>query len=130
MKKSINKILALALAAVMVLTLLPATAFAAESVSYIDGDGGSQSVSATAVTNSDTTWTNGWYYVSGNVTIDHSVEVTGDVKLILADSAHLTVTSAGNLAAIQVEAAYTNEAAGVNQAEACRFTPKAAARAS
>lgn len=40
---------------------------------------------------SQTTWTDGWYVVDGEVTIDSRVTVTGDVKLILTNGASLTV---------------------------------------
>lgn len=45
----------------------------------------------TAVTSETTEWNAGWYVVSGEVTIDSRVAVIGDVKLILADDAHLIV---------------------------------------
>ena len=37
---------------------------------------------ATAVTSDTTTWTNGWYYVSGDVTIETPITVTGTVKVV------------------------------------------------
>ena len=49
--------------------------------------------SATAVTNSDTdvTWGDGWYTVSGNVTITGNVTLGADTHLILQDGATLTI---------------------------------------
>lgn len=46
---------------------------------------------ATTVTSGTTAWTNGTYVVSGNVTINSDITVTGDAKLILKDGASLTV---------------------------------------
>ena len=48
---------------------------------------------ATPVTSETTAWTNGTYVVSGNVTINSHVSVTGDVNLILKDGASLTVNN-------------------------------------
>lgn len=48
---------------------------------------------ATTVTSETTAWTNGTYVVSGNVTINSHVSVTGDVNLILKDGASLTVNN-------------------------------------
>lgn len=64
----------------------------AENVTYLDADGQMQNCeSATDVTTELTAWVDGWYVVSNDVTIDSRVTVTGDVHLILADSAVLTV---------------------------------------
>ena len=43
------------------------------------------------VESTTTTWSAGWYVVSGNVTINGNVSVTGNVNLILKDGASLTV---------------------------------------
>ncbi len=68
------------------------TVSAADNVSYLDADGAMQTVSGAAeITPADTAWTEGWYVVSGEVTIETRVAVTGDVHLILADGCHLTV---------------------------------------
>lgn len=48
---------------------------------------------ATTVTSGTTDWTNGTYVVSGDVTINSHVSVTGDVNLILKDGASLTVNN-------------------------------------
>ena len=50
-------------------------------------------VGATTVTSETTAWNNGTYVVSGNVTINSHVSVTGDVNLILKDGASLTVNN-------------------------------------
>ena len=50
------------------------------------------------VTDSSTsvTWDNGWYYVTGNVTLSKGAVVNGKVSLILCDGATLTVTGSGS----------------------------------
>ena len=97
MKKS-RRILAFVLSMVMCLSLLPANiTFAADNVSYVNASGVAQTpVSATDITSSTTTWSNGWYYASGNVTIGSRVTVSGTVNLILADGA--TLTASGGVA--------------------------------
>ena len=93
----------------MTVTLLPAvqiSAAAADTISYLDENGDPQSVSAasaTQVTSDTTAWSNGWYYVSGDVTISSTVTVSGNVDLILADGADLQVTSSRNATGINVE---------------------------
>ncbi len=84
-----------ALALFAALVWLPAAAFA-ESVQYLGEDGKTYTQeNATPVSQSDTEWgTAGnetWYVASGTVAIDHRVTVTGDVHLILANGAKLTV---------------------------------------
>ena len=44
----------------------------------------------TSVTSADTSWSDGWYVVSGEVTISSRVAVSGDVHLILEDGCTLT----------------------------------------
>lgn len=105
MKKRLISILLCLCMAVMLLPAVQISAAAADTVSYIDENGDSQSVSAASATQvaSDTTaWSGGWYYVSGDVTISSTVTVSGDVRLILADGADLKVISSV-AAAIDVE---------------------------
>ena len=66
------------------------------SVDYLDEKGNSQTLTEnwTAVTADLLAWTDGWYVVTGEVTIAGRVTVNGDVKLILADGANLTVNGA------------------------------------
>ena len=52
----------------------------------------------TVVESSMTTWNGGWYVVNSNVTIDDRVTVSGEVHLILADNASLTVNGGINVA--------------------------------
>lgn len=89
--------------AAILVTLLPATALAAEgNVTYLFCDetganwqtGTKASDEYTLVTADDTTWgaddgQEYWYVVSGNVTIDQRVTITGNVHLILEDDCHL-----------------------------------------
>ena len=52
----------------------------------------------TVVDGSMTAWNDGWYVVSGTVTIDGTVTVSGEVHLILADNASLTANDGINVA--------------------------------
>ncbi|MBQ3215888.1 MAG: hypothetical protein IJB11_07210, partial [Oscillospiraceae bacterium] len=96
-----NRLLSLVLCVCMVLSMMPGmplTASAAAAVSYIDCSwDGSKVVQTqkqvseyTVVTSGTTAWNTGWYVVTGEVTIDSRVTVSGDVHLILADGAVLT----------------------------------------
>ena len=69
------------------------TAYAA-SVSYVDGNGTSQTVDATELESTTTSWTDGsWYIVpEGGLTISSRVAVSGTVNLILRDGAELTAS--------------------------------------
>ena len=72
------------------------------STNYIAADGTSQSHAAKQLTSSDHELTSGWYVVNSDVTINpyldcnnnstRRINVSGDVKLILADGATLDVT--------------------------------------
>lgn len=72
------------------------------STNYIAADGTSQSHAAKELTSSDHELTSGWYVVNSDVTINpyldcnnnstRRINVSGDVKLILADGATLDVT--------------------------------------
>ena len=72
-------------------------------VSYLGEDGKvCDPVTGVEVTGSAKTWNgtngkDGWYIVSGTVTISDLITVTGDVKLILCDSAKLTATKGINV---------------------------------
>ncbi|MBW7571957.1 X2-like carbohydrate binding domain-containing protein [Caproiciproducens faecalis] len=97
----------LLLAVALVLTMLPTAAFAAEANTYyVDSNSNTQHIAATEIDNDTATLDSGWYVVdSGTVKIDHTLTVTGDVKLILADGASLTVNgSDGDNAGIEVTA--------------------------
>ncbi|OUN80303.1 hypothetical protein B5G06_11850 [Flavonifractor sp. An52] len=63
------------------------------SVHYVDEDGRTQTCAEyTTVAADTTTWSNGWYVVTGTVTLDDRVEVSDSVNLILADGAELNAT--------------------------------------
>ena len=62
-----------------------------QSVSYEDFDGETQRETCTALTESTTELTAGWYFVPETMTINGTVTVSGDVKLVLKDGVTLTV---------------------------------------
>ncbi|MBR3561144.1 MAG: hypothetical protein IKN81_06440, partial [Oscillospiraceae bacterium] len=70
------------------------------NVTYLDEKGASQTLEAGLIDNPGytrvrpytPTWSNGWYVVDKNVTIDERVAVTGTVHLILCDGAELKAT--------------------------------------
>ena len=70
------------------------TAYAA-SVSYVDGNGTSQTVDATELEAATTSWTDGsWYIVpEGGLTISGRIAVSGTVNLILRDGTELTASA-------------------------------------
>ncbi|MCL2456373.1 MAG: hypothetical protein FWD19_02345 [Defluviitaleaceae bacterium] len=84
-----KKFFALVLAFVMAFSV---TAFAANTT-YREANGTQKNAeNTTAVTESDSTWATGWYVAeAGDITIDGRVAVNGDVNLILADGANLTI---------------------------------------
>ena len=92
-----KRLLSILTALAICLSLLPATALAAESVSYLDSNGGADSRSTyTEVTKNDNTWGNdgndGWYVAPAKtMSIDSRVTVAGNVHLILADGCNLTL---------------------------------------
>ena len=59
--------------------------------SYKDGSGSTVYVDCSPLDSTMTSLSSGWYVVKGNVAINSTVTVTGDVKLILADGCSLTV---------------------------------------
>ena len=74
----------------MLLTTMTAWADT-ETVSYIDENGETQTVTATVLTGSETAIYNGWYVVSSNITYTGTVTLTGNVNLILADGCTMNV---------------------------------------
>ena len=95
----IKRLTAILLCLCMALTLLPATAWAADAgVSYIDKDGQTRtSPSAEVITKTLTFWgendsADHWYVAQGDITIGRRITVTGDVHLILADGSALTAS--------------------------------------
>lgn len=75
-----------------------------QSVEYLDEDGKEQTANNVAVVDNQTAkWSSGWYVVNDSVTIGSEkqpqrVTVTGEVHLILADNASLTVHGGINVA--------------------------------
>ena len=64
----------------------------AENVTYLDADGATQTApSATNITSDTTALTAGWYVVDSDITINHTLTISGEVHLILAANAKLTV---------------------------------------
>ncbi len=61
-----------------------------KKVPYVDETGAENTATATELTNSDTTWNEGFYVADSNITISGRITVNGDVKLILADGYTLT----------------------------------------
>ena len=78
--------------------------FAALATDYIDATGNPASATCTQITSSTTTLETGWYVVEGPdpVSISSTVTVNGDVNLILADGAKLTVNGTSGQAGICV----------------------------
>ncbi len=86
--------------------LLLSAGRAAGTTPYVDEHGVEHTETATEITSAttglDDTTTGGWYVVSGNVSTG-TLTVNGDVKLILADGASLTVTGSGTKAGVLVD---------------------------
>lgn len=95
--------------AAAILLALPAPALAvthAHNVSYVGGDGTTQTAAdAIVLTADDTDWSGeagaeaseGFYYAQGDVTISGAITVSGDVRLILGDGATLTIGNGINV---------------------------------
>ncbi len=80
------------MAAMLVVTLVSVTAFAADSVSYVDADEKSETASATKLTGDSDTWS-GWVYADvGTLRIGKKITLTADASLILKDGAALIAT--------------------------------------
>ena len=98
-------------------------ALAADTVPYMAWDESSKSVKSveggcseyTIVTDSTTSWTDGWYVVNSNVNISDLIEVSGTANLILCDNFELTATKGIGLtegASIKIYAQSDGEDAG------------------
>lgn len=92
MKRSLGMILFMLC---LIFGMVPMTATADMTASYLDETGSSQSKEVKALPTNTTVWgTSGsetWYVVNESVTIGERVTVKGQVHLILADGANLTV---------------------------------------
>lgn len=99
-KQILNRILRLVLALVMVLVCRPMTAFAADTVTYIECSWNDNSVvkttkevtDYTVVTSGTTTMNEGWYVVNSDVTVSDQIIVEGNTNLILMDGCTLTAS--------------------------------------
>lgn len=60
-------------------------------VTYLDENGDTKTANATVVDGSSANWSEGWYVVDGDVTINSRVSTMGNVNLILKDGCKLTV---------------------------------------
>ncbi len=70
------------------------TVFAADAVSYIDENGNTQTITSySTVSSSDTTWSDGWYVLTENITNSNRITVSGTANLILKDGYELTASS-------------------------------------
>nr|WP_316623916.1 leucine-rich repeat protein [uncultured Ruminococcus sp.] len=68
-------------------------AIPALGVKYLDENGEEQTANGAVQITADTAVLSaGWYSVDGSVTVNGSIDVTGDAKIILTDGAALTVT--------------------------------------
>lgn len=130
-----RKVLSLAMIVALCLTMLPTAGWAADApVEYIDFDENGVQITEprscdqySLVTENNTEWNasdenNGWYVVSGEVTIGKKeapqrVTVSGDVHLILANDAKLTVNggisvNAGNSLTVYAQPAENDKTTG------------------
>lgn len=130
-----RKVLSLAMIAALCLTMLPTAGWAADApVEYIDFDENGVQITEprscdqySLVTENNIEWNasdenNGWYVVSGEVTIGKKeapqrVTVSGDVHLILANDAKLTVNggisvNAGNSLTVYAQPAENDKTTG------------------
>ena len=126
-KKTRTRIGSILLTMAMILSLLPVTAGAeGDEVPYLDENGNKTStapdVTVTEINdeNASDEWSaeensEAWYVVSGSVTIEDRITVTGEVHLILADGCTLNAekgisVTAGNSLTIYAQSAYSTEA--------------------
>ena len=101
------RILSLLLCAALAFLMPPMSALADGPYAYIDADGTekftSGPVTVIAGAGLGETLASGWYIVlAAGVTRSSTVMVEGNVHLILADGASLTVTGSGNYAGVNV----------------------------
>ena len=81
-------------------------------VPYLDADGSKKTCTDyTVVTSSTTTWTEGWYVVNSDVSINETIKLNGNVNLILCDGAKLNVNVDGASAGASVPIYINNEGA-------------------
>ena len=78
---------------------------------YKDVNGAIRRRMCTPVTKTDTVWTSGWYYATGDISISNLVTVSGNVCLILDDAAELTVKSTSGAIHVPIAQGVTNSLA-------------------
>jgi hypothetical protein len=107
-RRFLSRFLAQALAALALLALCALPARAADNVAYLDAAGNLQHQNGvTEITAADcgATLAAGWYVASSDVTCVNTITINGNVNLILADDASLSVTGDGGDAGIHVSGA-------------------------
>ena len=65
-------------------------------VSYVDAGGTAQKHDAIALDGTETGLGEGWYFVCTDIAFDHTLDLSSDVHLILADGCTMNITSNGN----------------------------------
>ncbi|MBQ8475274.1 MAG: hypothetical protein IJ499_06430, partial [Clostridia bacterium] len=88
-----KKLISILLAAVMLIGMIPFSAFAADGITYIDADGNQQTCTDYKVYAGEATLSEGWWLVRGNLTTDTRISVSGSCNIILADNAVLTANA-------------------------------------
>ena len=78
----------------LVLTCATAWAQTTQSVTYIDADGNTQTVTATVLTGSESDLFAGWYVVNSDITYTSRVSLFGDMNLILVDGKTMSIGTA------------------------------------
>ena len=94
--KSLLKLNLMRAAMTLALVLTCATAWAqtTQSVTYIDADGNTQTVTATVLTGSESDLYAGWYVVNSDITYTSRVSLFGDMNLILVDGKTMSIGTA------------------------------------
>ena len=75
----------------IILTAMPMRTDAAETVSYLDENQETKTISATVVDDKTTKLTSGWYVVNQNSSLSGEIPVEGKVYLILANDTTLEI---------------------------------------
>lgn len=85
------------------------------SVQYRGADGGMKNRVCKLLEPTDTVWQDNWYYATGDISFPNGVTVKGNVCLILADDANVTLQGAAHCAGINItvedESSFTNSLA-------------------
>ena len=92
----LQKILAVMLSALLLLTVAPVAVFAADEIEYVDAQGEAQTpiTEYTVLEASVRNWSNGWYVLNSDVVFGDRVAVQGDnVNLLLCDGSTMKVSN-------------------------------------